>query len=383
VSLILDEHREYLSDPTRLEAYRRAIHETVRPGMVVADIGSGTGILGLFALAAGAARLYSIEATGMIEIARALSAANGYGDRFHAIQSHSSEAELPERVDVIVSDLVGRFGFDADILEIYPDVASRLLRAGGQVLPSEIALFVAPVEREDMDAQVRFWNVPRAGFDVSPARDWAINTGYPVALSAADLLADAVEAIRASTRARPPGPLRAAVEFTIHRKGTIHGIGGWMEARLSAGVTLTSSPLAADRITRRNVFLPLGDPVSVDAGDRVHLSLAIRADQHIVNWTLSRTACDAAVLRQTHSTLRGMLTSRDDLARADPDFVPALTPRGRGRLSVLELCDGRRTLREIEDDVFARHADLFSSRGEAAAFVAEVVSGYTHLGHAR
>ena len=104
MSLIVDEHREYLSDPARLEAYRRAIHEVVRPGMVVADLGSGTGILGLFALEAGAARVYSIEATGMIEIARALAGANGFRDRFHAVQSHSSEAELPERVDAIVSD---------------------------------------------------------------------------------------------------------------------------------------------------------------------------------------------------------------------------------------------------------------------------------------
>jgi len=171
VSLIVDEHREYLSDATRLEAYRRAIHEIVRPGMTVADVGSGTGMLGLFALSAGAARLYSIEATGMIEIARAIATANGFGDRFHAVHSHSSEAELPERVDLIVSDFVGRFGFDADILEIYPDAAARLLKPEGQLLPSAIALTVAPVQRADLDAQVRFWSERRAGFDLSSARE--------------------------------------------------------------------------------------------------------------------------------------------------------------------------------------------------------------------
>jgi type I protein arginine methyltransferase len=246
VSLIVDEHREYLSDPARLEAYRRAIHDVVRPGMVVADLGSGTGILGLFALEAGAARLYSIEATGMIEIARGLAAANGFADRFRAIQAHSSEAELPERVDVIVSDFVGRFGFDADILEIYPDAAARLLNAGGHLVPSEISLWVAPVERADMQAQVRFWNEPRAGFDISPAAEWALNTGYPVQLSAADLLADPSEAARVDVCRRPDGALRGNVEFTLRRSGTLHGIGGWSTARLSPTVTLTNSPLAAD-----------------------------------------------------------------------------------------------------------------------------------------
>jgi SAM-dependent methyltransferase len=380
VSLIVDAHREYLSDPARLDAYRRAIHEIVRPGMVVADLGSGTGILGLFALAAGAARVYSIEATGMIEIARALAAANGFGGRFHAVQSHSSEAELPERVDAILSDFVGRFGFDADILEIYPDAVTRLLKPDGQILPSAISLSVAPVERADMHAQVRFWRERRAEFDVTPALEWAMNTGYPVELTPADLLANPVEAIHVQVRERPVSALRASVEFVIRRGGMLHGIGGWSAARLSAGVTLTNSPLARDRIKRKNVFLPLRAPLDVVPGDCVQLTLAIVPDQHIVNWTVSRADAHGAVSRQVHSTLRGMLTSRDDLARAHPDFVPVLTPRGHGRLTVLQLCDGTRTLREIEDEVFARHRDLFTARGDAAAFVAEVVSGYTHVG---
>lgn len=377
MSLIVDEHREYLSDPARLEAYRRAIHEIVRPGTVVADIGSGTGILGLFALQAGAARLYSIEATGMVEIARALASANGFADRFHAIQAHSSEAELPERVDVVVSDLVGRFGFDCDILEIYPDVAARLMKPGGRMIPSGVTLFAAPVERGDLDALVHFWSAPCAGFDVSPALAWAVNTGYPASLSARDLLAGPLDVIHFPTGTAPEPPLRGAAEFAIARGGTLHGIGGWMAAQLSPGVSMTNSPVAADRITRRNVFLPVRHPFAVSPGDRVQLSLALRPEQHLVNWTVTRCVPGGPPIRQAHSTLRGMLTSRDDLLRADPDFVPVLTRRGEGRLTVLRLCDGTRPLRDVEDEVFARHRDLFKTRGEAAAFVAEVVSGYT------
>jgi protein arginine N-methyltransferase 1 len=377
VSLILDEHREYLSDPARLEAYRRAIHEIVEPGMVVADIGSGTGILGLFALAAGAARVYSIEATGMIEVARALAAANGFADRFHAVESHSSEAQLPERVDMIVSDFVGRFGFDADILEIYPDAAARLLKPGGRIVPSEISLSIAPIEHADAHAQVRFWCERHTGFDMSPAVEWAINTGYPVRLEAKHLLAEPADVVRIDVCQRPLSPLRANVEFAVGRGGLVHGLGGWMTARLTANVVLTNSPLSAGRIRRANVFLPLRSPLAVDRGDRIRVALAILPEQHIVNWTVEHTTARGATSRSTQSTLRGMLTSRGDLTRAHPDFVPVLTPRGAGRLTVLELCDGNRTLREIEDEVYARHRDLFSSRGEAAAFIAEVVSRYS------
>lgn len=377
MSLIVDEHRQYLSDSARLEAYRRAILEVVRPGMAVADLGSGSGILGLFALQAGAARVYSIEATGMIEIARAIAAANGFGDRFRGVQRHSQEADLPERVDLVVSDFVGRFGFDADILELYPDAVARLLKPDGALMPSRIILSVAPVERADVDAQVRFWATPKAGVDLSPAAEWAVNTGYPIALDSGDLLADPVDAIAVGVRSRPETPLRAALEFRIHRAGSLHGIGGWFSADLSRSVTITNSPLARARVQRRNVFLPLGEPLPVAVGDRVRLSLTILPNQHIVNWTVSGALANGAMWRRHHSTLRGMLTSRDDLKRTRPDFVPVLTPRGRGRLTLLQLCDGRRALSEVESEMLARHPDLFTSHADAAAFVAEVIAGYT------
>ena len=72
-----------------------------------------------------------------------------------------------------------------------------------------------------------------------------------------------------------------------------------------------------------------------------------------------------------------MLTSRDDLKRTRPDFVPVLTPRGRGRLTLLPFFDGRRALSEVESEMLARHPDLFTSHADAAAFVAEVIAGYT------
>src|SRR5437867_8406546 len=129
MSLVVDEHRQFLCDRARLQVFERAVAAAVRPGDVVIDLGAGTGILGMFACRAGASRVYAIEAGGMIEVARALAQANGFGDRILFLRAHSSDVTLPEQADVLVADLVGRMGFEAGAFEVYGHVR-RWLKPG-------------------------------------------------------------------------------------------------------------------------------------------------------------------------------------------------------------------------------------------------------------
>ena len=62
-----------------------------------------------------------------------------------------------------------------------------------------------------------------------------------------------------------------------------------------------------------------------------------------------------------------------DLVRSRPDHVPQLSREGRASVVVLGYCDGRRTVREIEDAVLRDHPDLFPTRDETARFVAYVL----------
>src|SRR5215471_9035474 len=171
MSLVVDEHRQYLSDPARLQVFERAVAASVRAGDVVIDLGAGTGILGLLACRAGAARVYAIENGGMIEVARALARANGFGDRITFLRTHSSEAQLPEHADVLVADLIGRMGFEAGAFEAYADVR-RWLKPGARVIPDSISIFAAPVEQDTAHEDVEFWSSPIAGFRADAALAW-------------------------------------------------------------------------------------------------------------------------------------------------------------------------------------------------------------------
>jgi len=83
-----------------------------------------------------------------------------------------------------------------------------------------------------------------------------------------------------------------------------------------------------------------------------------------------------AKARFRHSTWKGMMLSREHILRTQPDFRPKLIPRGEARRTVVNLCDGMRTVSEIEQELLKRHPNLFRNRDEAAVFVAEVVTRY-------
>jgi SAM-dependent methyltransferase len=376
VSLTVDEHRWYLTDRPRIDAFRRAIRDTVRPGAVVADVGSGTGILGLLACESGAARVYSIESTGMIELARAVAERNGFADRIRWVHAESGQIELPERVDIIVSDQIGHFGFEAGLFDFVSDARRRFLKPGGVIVPARVDLELAPVSEPEMAAAVRFWCERPAGFDMSPAHTWAANTGYPTKLDADRCLGDPATAARLNVLDVTTDALSLDVTLPIATGGRLDGVGGWFRATLAPGVTMTNSPLSPDRIDRRNVYFPI-DPIAVAPGDELSVRMRILPTQTVVSWRGEVTRAGVPFASFNRSTVAGMLLTRDDLARQRPDYVPSLTARGRARKTVLDLCDGARTLSEVERELYERHRDLFATPAEAAAFAAEVVSRYT------
>ena len=121
------------------------------------------------------------------------------------------------------------------------------------------------------------------------------------------------------------------------------------------------------------MFLPVEQPVSVKAGDRIGLTLHVMPAEIMLSWKLQLP--DGRV--SAHSVMKGMLLTRHDLVRTRPDLVPTLTSWGEARRSVLMLCDGRTTLAELEGEVQRRHPTLFPTPRDAQRFVAEVITRYS------
>ncbi len=120
------------SDYRRNESYLVALRQ-VAPGKVVLDIGTGKdAILSRLALEAGARKVYAIELLDeTYRQARATIERLGLQDRITLIHGDARTIELPEPIDVCVSEIVGAIGGTEGARQIIND-AWRFMQAGGR-----------------------------------------------------------------------------------------------------------------------------------------------------------------------------------------------------------------------------------------------------------
>ena len=143
-------HQEMLGDRKRMDAYYRAIlgSADLLRGKVVLDVGAGTGILSVMAAMAGAERVYAVEATSVARAARLLAESNGFGDRIRVVQGTVETVELPEQVDVLISECFGHCMLRESTLDSVIVARDRFLKPGGAMVPSRAAVFLAPIRTD-------------------------------------------------------------------------------------------------------------------------------------------------------------------------------------------------------------------------------------------
>jgi protein arginine N-methyltransferase 1 len=371
-------HVILLNDRARVAAYQRAIDATVKPGDVVLDLGAGTGVMGLLACRAGAARVYAIEGGGMVEIARKIARANGFADRIVCVHGNSTQVELPERVDVAIADQTGPLGIGGGLFAVFNDARRRFLKPQGTTIPSRVDISIALAEYPEGRAPIEFWDEPRLGFDMSAMHDVARNVGYEIHFTPAQLLS-APQCVLSFDLARSIAePSNATATLVARRPGTLHGLFGFFAAELAPGVSISNSPLGPDTIKRRAWFMPIERAVTLEGGDSARVMVHMTPVEEMVTWKVEVTGRDGATKeKSTHSTFKGTLIVKEELRKMRPDYVPRLSAPGEIERAVLELCDGARSVGEIAHELGLRFPQIFRSPEEADAAVSRIVGSKT------
>ena len=265
------ESRHYwmLADRTRSERLRRAVFKTVQPGDVVLDIGTGTGLLSMFAAQAGAARVYAVEhCPATAELARELIARNAMDDRITVIEGSAVEVDLPEPVDVLLIELIGNLGSEENLEEVAAAVASRWLKPGGRCVPERVRTFALPVQVSPTPAEV--FSQGNYGLDLGVATQLqAPQPGKVFPRFARPRRLGPAVALEDILVGRPAPVAREAltVELTIDASGHLQQVLGYFEAELAPGVRARSFP-ASPCASWTAYSFPMMSPQTVEPGQR-------------------------------------------------------------------------------------------------------------------
>jgi len=172
---------DMIGDVGRFDAYARAISKAVRPDDVVAEIGCGPGVFSFLACRAGARKVYAIDSADIVHFAAELAAANGLSEKITLIQSDSRKVQLPERVNVIVSDIRGNLPLFDDAISSIEDARERFLAPGGVLIPQRDTLKLAVVDADEYySGLISPWSRRVQGLELASTHSLVLNEQYGV-----------------------------------------------------------------------------------------------------------------------------------------------------------------------------------------------------------
>lgn len=309
----IEYHRTLIADRPRNEAFFAALKSVIIPGKtVVADIGAGTGLLGLMASKLGAKAVYLFETAEVARVADQVLKANR-AKNCHLIPCHSTEFDDHLQVDVIVSETLGNYALEENIIDTLNDARRRFLKPNGIVLPSEIKQFVAPVVAPRIDEELRAYERIGHGLDLSIAQTMSFNNVYVRSLKSNELLDggksatlwDTVDLTRDGKSVR-----KGETAWKAAKAHTVYGFAYWWDAALTDRVTLSTAPDAAATHWEQ-LYFPLAKPVALKLGDKIAVLLKTRSSEaegtHLA-WTATHSdARGKQIARQIHDLDKGFL----------------------------------------------------------------------------
>jgi protein arginine N-methyltransferase 1 len=362
----MEEYARMLADPVRAPAYLAAVRESVRPGMVVADVGAGPGVLGIYAATLGARRVFLVEPDASVHAARALATENGVADRVEVLRAPSTDVELPERADVIVSDLRGVTPFHGRHLEAAADLRRRLLAPGGVCIPRRDRVYAALVEDDALHARsAGAWSglsdvLAHDSLDTLMANGW-----FRGRANGGQLLSEPAPFVTLDYDCPTP-PLEASWDARATRDGIAHGLLLWFDTDLTDRIALSNAPTAPPALYGQ-AFFPFRPTFVLRQGDRLRVDLraVLAGDDYAWAWS----ARDDAGRTARHSTLRSLPLDPAALALRSERRAPHRSPDGEILLVLLDAADGRATFGDLADLLHQRFAERFPTAQSALEYV--------------
>ncbi|KAL1522553.1 hypothetical protein AB1Y20_017538 [Prymnesium parvum] len=247
----------------------------------VLDVGCGTGVLAIACARAGARVVYAVDASAVALCAREVVKSNEMDGKVIVFHQRVEELELPEQVDVIVSEWMGCLLLFESMLDSVLLARDKWLRPGGCLVPRRAQLWLQPYRDEEaVDERAAFWAdvhgidmsclVPHAHAEL--ARKAQIGLALPQNLVADKQSVLDLDLERCSLA--DVQRVHATFDFSSHVRADVHAFVSYFEVELVPGQCLSTSPV--DEPTHwQQVLFYLLEPWPVEQDERLRGSIVL------------------------------------------------------------------------------------------------------------
>jgi type I protein arginine methyltransferase len=377
----LPNYGDMINSRPRTVAYAQALHQSLQPGDIVLDIGSGPGLFAMLACQMGAGRVYALEPDDSILVAADIAKANGFTEYIQFIQNISTAVSLPERVNLIISDLRGVLPlFESHIPSII-DARKRFLAEGGTLIPQQDILYVTVVE--DLKTYQGFcspWQDDHYQLDLQAPLKYVLNGWQKANITTEQLLSTPKCWASLDYRFITQANTRGEVSLEIQRDGQAHGLSIWFDSELIEGVGFSNAP-GAPRLIYGQAFFPFLKPLDVHEGDILHVNIRADLVGRDYEWTwktrhIPKHGVEKKEWDFEQSTFFSMPLSTSRTRKISAEYKPDLLKDGVIARFMLNMMDGSHSLKEVATLAVERFPELIPDWKSAMAYASELAEKY-------
>jgi protein arginine N-methyltransferase 1 len=275
------EQERMLADQPRMNFYHEMIKRKVGKGDRVVDLGTGTGILAAFASWQGAAKVYAIDHSTIIEDARLLAKHNKI-ENIEFINMHSRSFSVDEPVDVIVHEQMGDGLFDEDMVANVLNLRDRILKKGGQIFPARFEFYCEPVQLADHGRVPFIWELNVKGFDYRvleqfqpESREYYQYT-TPDTTIVSHFLCEPTPlmTIDLNTLRRSELAMEWSMGLPVVKAGRMDGYAVYFKALVDDDLVLSTSPLDKGRAPHWGFTILRTEQLEVKEGEVIDMTIA-------------------------------------------------------------------------------------------------------------
>ncbi len=375
----IGDYGDMIADTVRMDPFVYALKANIRPDSIVLDIGTGTGIHALLACKFGARKVYAIEPNDAIHLASEVAQMNGFADRMEFFQDVSTHVNLPERADVIVSDIRGVLPLYGEHIPSIIDARQRHLAPGGVLIPKRDTVWVSLVEAHRVYGELTTpWDSPY-GLSMGKVRQIVVNDwseeGTDTFSKSSLLMEPQIWTVLDYASIESPDVASSILNQKATRDGTAHGLLLWFDGEIGDGIHIFNGP-QADKVAKVYgcAFFPLLEPVSVTSGDSITLDIQADLIEGHYSWKWhtrilggdnnQTVKADFAQSTNLDSTLERAVFHQDIL-----NFRPARSETGELDHFILGKMDGHHSIEQIAGQVLEKYPARFKTESEARLYI--------------